>query len=66
MTNIRYEYIVKFFPDFKEYADTVDPGMPRELISQWLSTFGAEGWELTFVVGGNQPEWYFRRAAKTP
>jgi hypothetical protein len=59
---IRYEYLAKLFPDFREAF----PELRREDLSTWLSTFGADGWELTFVVGGDKPEWYFRRPITAP
>ncbi len=58
----KWEYLAVFFADFREAF----PRLDREDLSKWLSTFGAKGWELTFVLGGPTPEWYFRREIAEP
>ena len=42
---IRYEYLTKHFTDFHRAY----PDLTFESLSKWLSTFGAEGWELTLM-----------------
>ena len=59
---IRYEYLTKHFTDFHRAY----PDLTLESLSKWLSTFGAEGWELTLVVSEPVHEWYFRRPLPEP
>lgn len=60
----KYEYLAKHFADFREAY----PTLKRDDLSKWLSTFGADGWELTYIMvsEGIAKEWYFRRELPQP
>lgn len=58
----KWEYKRLTFAQFREAY----PDLAIDSLDKWLSTFGADGWELTFVVATPHPEWYLRREILQP